>query len=241
MSSKSDWKQLFIGIPFFDRYKHYIILLLSASDQYRFLKWSGLVESKIHLFIRNLERNLYIDTAHVSSDKYTPDESVFEQQQQQTNGHDSPGLESSSTNVIQQSTKSPSNTTNTPNTFSGMWVVGLQFSKNVNKVQLDLTDEIRIFRDVVFEFATKSNMNRDNINLDARYIRRRDLHTVLPKHLRTTLNQSPRLSKTNFVDEKLDMQLKRSKSNSISSDTGIGSESDLETTVKGPKLAKSMK
>jgi len=70
-------------------------------------------------------------------------------------------LESSSTNVTQQST------TNPLNTFRGMWVVGLQF-KNVNKVQLDLTEEIRIFLNVVYKASGNSNMNRENINLDAR-------------------------------------------------------------------------
>jgi poly(A) polymerase len=113
MSSKAEWKQLFTGIPFFQRYKHYIILLLSAPDQNQFLEWSGLVEAKIRILIGNLEKNLFIDIAHVSSDKYTPDESVFEHQQQtnktstdnenlnknnqrkssETNGHDSPGIE----------------------------------------------------------------------------------------------------------------------------------------------------
>lgn len=48
-----------------------------------------------------------------------------------------------------------------------MWVVGLQF-KNVNKVQLDLTDEIRLFLNVVYKSAANSNMNRENVNLDAR-------------------------------------------------------------------------
>jgi poly(A) polymerase len=78
MSSKVEWKQLFIGIPFFQRYKHYIILLLSAPDQNQYLEWSGLVEAKIRILVGNLERNPYIDIAHVSSDKYTPDESVFD-------------------------------------------------------------------------------------------------------------------------------------------------------------------
>jgi poly(A) polymerase Pap1 len=102
MASKTEWKQLFIGTPFFQRYKHYIILLLSTSDQNQFIEWSGLVEAKIRILIGNLERNSFIDIAHVSSDKYTPDESVFEQQttktstendnSNRTNGHNSPGM-----------------------------------------------------------------------------------------------------------------------------------------------------
>jgi poly(A) polymerase len=82
MTSKAEWTQLFTGIPFFQRYKHYIILLLTASDQNQLLEWKGLVEAKIRLLIGNLERNQHIDIAHVSSDKYTPDETDNEHQQQ---------------------------------------------------------------------------------------------------------------------------------------------------------------
>lgn len=48
-----------------------------------------------------------------------------------------------------------------------MWIVGLQF-KNTNKVQLDLTDEIRGFVNVVYKAAGNCNMNSEKINLDAR-------------------------------------------------------------------------
>ncbi|CAF1101708.1 unnamed protein product [Rotaria sp. Silwood1] len=251
MASKIEWKQLFIGTPFFQRYRHYIILLLSAPDQNQFLEWSGLVEAKIRILIGNLERNSYIDIAHVSSDKYTPDESVVDQLQQtnkistesdstnRTNGHKSP--ESSSTNSTQQSL-SPSNTPVTSPTYSSMWVVGLQF-KNVNKVQLDLTEEIRLFLNVVYKSSANSNMNRENLNLDARYIRRRDLHTVLPKHAVSTTNNnnnSPRLSKTMSIDDKLDTntnsQRKRPLLNSTSSDSGIVADSDNEIKIKRQKI-----
>ncbi|CAF3233829.1 unnamed protein product [Rotaria socialis] len=248
MTSKSEWKQLFIGTPFFQRYKHYIILLLSASDQNQFLEWSGLVEAKIRILIGNLERNSYIDIAHVSSDKYTPDECVVDQLQQttktstetesvnRTNGNKSP--ESLSTNSTQQSSP-PSNTPTTASTFSGMWVVGLQF-KNVNKVQLDLTEEIRLFTNVVYKAAANSNMNRENLNLDARYMRRRDLHTVLPKHAVLTAASSPRLSKAMSLDDKLDSksstQLKLPRLNSTSSDSVVIVDSDLEPKIKRQKL-----
>jgi poly(A) polymerase len=125
MSSRVEWRQLFIGIPFFQRYKHYIILLLSAPDQNQYLEWSGLVEAKIRFLIGNLERNLYIDIAHVSSDKYTPDESVFEHQQtnktstdnenlnknnpkksSEINDHDSPGIKKNKLSLIINSIKS---------------------------------------------------------------------------------------------------------------------------------------
>jgi poly(A) polymerase len=113
MASKLEWKELFIGINFFKRYKHFIILLLSTSDQNQFIEWSGLLEAKIRILIGNLERNSFIDIAHVSPDKYTPNENVFEQHQQtnktstendnnsnRTNGHNSPGMNPSFFSVI---------------------------------------------------------------------------------------------------------------------------------------------
>lgn len=78
VDGKADWKQMFIGIPYFNRYKHFIVLILSAPDQNQFLEWSGLVEAKIRILISNLERNSYIEIAHVNSEKYTPDESTFD-------------------------------------------------------------------------------------------------------------------------------------------------------------------
>jgi hypothetical protein len=71
-----------------------------------------------------------------------------------------------------------------------------------------------------------------------RYIRRRDLHTVLPKHAVSASNNSPRLSKTMAVEDKLDanLSLKRPKLNSTSSDSGIVADSEVDTKVKRQKL-----
>jgi hypothetical protein len=48
-----------------------------------------------------------------------------------------------------------------------MWVVGLQF-KNVNNVQLDLTEEIRLFINVVYKSSANNNMSHENLNINAR-------------------------------------------------------------------------
>ncbi|CAF1167268.1 unnamed protein product [Adineta ricciae] len=232
MSGKSEWKELFTGRPFIDRYKHFIILLLSAPDQDRYVEWSGLVESKIRLLIVNLERNPYIDLAHVNSEKYTPDEVVFKRLQQpaETNGNQSP--ESSSTNNSKPSNDSSSNSNNTSNAVRSMWIVGLQF-RNANNVHLNLTDEIRAFVDVVDQAAANSNKSRDSINLDARYIRRRELSNILPKGSQST--QSPRPEKTKLTDEKCE-NLKRAKLDSTSSEPDSTLESDINSPSKRPKL-----
>ena len=74
------------------------------------------------------------------------------------------------------------------------------------------------------------------------YIRRRDLHTVLPKHAVSIASNSPRLSKTMLLEEKLDTNintlLKRPKLNSTSSDSGIVADSDVDTKTKRQKESK---
>lgn len=71
-------------------------------------------------------------------------------------------------------------------------------------------------------------------------MRRRDLHTVLPKHVASTASNSPRLSKTMSMDDKIDTnsnpQLKRPQLNSTSSDSGIIADSDNDLKIKRPKI-----
>ncbi|CAF1223378.1 unnamed protein product, partial [Didymodactylos carnosus] len=201
MNNKLEWKELFIGLDFFQRYKHYIILLLSAPDQSQFLEWSGLVEAKIRILITHLERNPYIDIAHVCSEQFKPSESVFEQskQQQASSNHTSTPAVTDAATMAEDAGKSPSSVPSVTN-FTRMWVVGLQF-KNVDRVQLDLTDEIRSFTTVVYKAANSSLMSRDNIILDARYIRKRDLHTVLPHGILKPSNSKTKLKNVSLPHE----------------------------------------
>jgi hypothetical protein len=66
------------------------------------------------------------------------------------------------------------------------------------------------------------------------------LHTILPKQTIATLSQSPRLSKTISIDEKqaspVSAQVKRTKLDSTSSDSGLVTDSDAESQVKRLKL-----
>jgi hypothetical protein len=83
-------------------------------------------------------------------------------------------------------------------------------------------------------FFLLNSISFSNIN---RYIRRRDLHTVLPKHTISTLNNSPRLSKTiSIEDSQSNLSLKRPKLSSTSSDSGIVADSDGDAKVKRAKL-----
>ncbi|MEE6494467.1 hypothetical protein FKM82_017146, partial [Ascaphus truei] len=67
---KADWSKLFEAPNFFQKYKHYIILLASAPTEKQRLEWVGLVESKIRILVGSLEKNEFITLAHVNPQSF---------------------------------------------------------------------------------------------------------------------------------------------------------------------------
>lgn len=51
MLGRQCWERLFEPPPFFMKYKHFIMLLVSAATSEDHLEWCGLVESKVRLLI----------------------------------------------------------------------------------------------------------------------------------------------------------------------------------------------
>ncbi|XP_061692951.1 poly(A) polymerase gamma [Syngnathoides biaculeatus] len=70
LQGKAEWPKLFEPPNFFQKYKHYIVLTASASTEENHLEWIGLVESKIRVLVGNLERNEYINLAHVNPQSF---------------------------------------------------------------------------------------------------------------------------------------------------------------------------
>ncbi|XP_066532725.1 poly(A) polymerase alpha isoform X2 [Hoplias malabaricus] len=70
MQNKADWSKLFEAPNFFQKYKHYIVLLASASTEKQHLEWVGLVESKVRILVGNLEKNEFITVAHVNPQSF---------------------------------------------------------------------------------------------------------------------------------------------------------------------------
>ncbi|XP_048185986.1 poly(A) polymerase beta [Perognathus longimembris pacificus] len=68
--NKADWSKLFEAPSFFQKYKHYIVLLASAPTEKQHLEWVGLVESKIRILVGNLEKNEFITLAHVNPQSF---------------------------------------------------------------------------------------------------------------------------------------------------------------------------
>ncbi|XP_036993828.2 poly(A) polymerase beta [Artibeus jamaicensis] len=80
--SKAEWSKLFDAPSFFQKYKHYIVLLASAPTEKQHLEWVGLVESKIRILVGSLEKNEFITLAHVNpqsfpAPKENPDKEEF--------------------------------------------------------------------------------------------------------------------------------------------------------------------
>lgn len=53
MLGKQTWDKLFESPSFFTKYKHFIVLLVSAATPEDHLEWAGLIESKLRLLIGN--------------------------------------------------------------------------------------------------------------------------------------------------------------------------------------------
>ncbi|CAH0392913.1 unnamed protein product [Bemisia tabaci] len=68
---KCTWDKLFEAPNFFNKYKHYIILLAAANTPEDQLEWCGLIESKVRFLIGNLERNQHISLAHVNPETFS--------------------------------------------------------------------------------------------------------------------------------------------------------------------------
>lgn len=69
---EAEWIKLFEPSPFFQKYKHYIVLTCSAEEEVHYLEWHGYIESKIRLLVGNLERNPFIRLAHVTPESFGP-------------------------------------------------------------------------------------------------------------------------------------------------------------------------
>lgn len=148
IASKSKWDRLFVRIPFFDRYKHFVLLLLSATDEDHLRYWTGLIEANIRRLIQNLEQHPSIDIAHVTSETHIPNGNVFSSEILSSGNHHT-------------------------------WIIGLQFQTKI--VQIDFTRNIRMFKDLLENFANRNQRNSKNIVLDARYVRSRDLPSIFPQ------------------------------------------------------------
>ncbi|XP_018332903.1 poly(A) polymerase type 3 [Agrilus planipennis] len=145
MLGKQSWEKLFETPAFFMKYKHFIVLLVSAATAEDHLEWCGLVESKVRLLIVTLERNQHITMAHINPESYSQIDSQKDSSQ-----------------------------------HCSLWFIGLEFSKTEN-LNVDLTYDIHQFTETVLRQGLK--MLKDGMKLEARHVRRKQLHQYLSPSL----------------------------------------------------------
>lgn len=188
--NKIDWNSLFEPRNFFNRYKHFIVLIASTSVKEQYMDWVRLIESKVRFLIQALEKNQYISIAHINPQGYEEVKEVKVETSSQEGSE--PAVE---------------NTTTT--NYITFWFIGLEFeiSKDTT-VDLDLTEPIQSFTDRVYGQAQKLNIILPV--LDAKHVRRAQLKNYLPlsilklepkKKSETSKSLTPSLTESNKVEK----------------------------------------
>ncbi|RWS05590.1 Poly(A) polymerase alpha-like protein, partial [Dinothrombium tinctorium] len=161
-AGKAEWKDLFEPVNFFSKYRHFIALIITSQPE-----WIGLVESKIRLLVHSLEKHKCIKLAHVNPNTYT--------------------RTVSNANEDSNSNSEKSNSEN----VETMWFIGLQFDKS-EVVNIDLTTDIRIFIETVRQTAIQSQRYREDMKIDTKHVKRKELSSYLPPEV---LKKTPKSGK----------------------------------------------
>ncbi|CAH2987334.1 unnamed protein product [Chilo suppressalis] len=178
MLGKCGWERLFEAPNFFSRYKHFIVLLAAAASADDQLQWCGLIESRIRHLITTLERNQHITIAHVNPECYNsiPLHS--------NDGHPlalPPGTDSSAVPTDPAPELKRNDKGEVMPNFCSMWFIGLVFEKT--NLTVDLTYDISSFTEAVHYQADNTSMLREGMTIEARHVRRKQLHQYLSPSL----------------------------------------------------------
>lgn len=172
MLGKCGWERLFDAPNFFSRYRHFIVLLASSGQAADQLQWCGLIESKIRHLIATLERNQHITIAHVNPECYNSVPLTTNNGQPLALPPGSPVPSEVELNEIKKNDKGE-----VVANACAMWFIGLVFDKT--NVNIDLTYDISSFTKAVHYQAENSNMLREGMTIEARHVRRKELHQYL--------------------------------------------------------------
>ncbi|XP_053457036.1 poly(A) polymerase alpha isoform X5 [Nycticebus coucang] len=216
--SKAEWSKLFEAPNFFQKYKHYIVLLASAPTEKQRLEWVGLVESKIRILVGSLEKNEFITLAHVNpqsfpAPKENPDKVLYI-------GHFC-WFDCCCYYCLREE-------------FRTMWVIGLVFKKTENSENLsvDLTYDIQSFTDTVYRQAINSKMFEVDMKIAAMHVKRKQLHQLLPNHVlqKKKKHSTEGVRLTALNDSSLDLSMDSDNSMSVPSPTSAMKTSPLNSS-----------
>ena len=72
LDGEATWETLFQPVPFFSRYKHFLMVMSKACTEQDHIDWAGLVEARLRLLVTNLEKQQSIRLAHPCSKSFPP-------------------------------------------------------------------------------------------------------------------------------------------------------------------------
>ncbi|XP_076025208.1 poly(A) polymerase alpha-like [Genypterus blacodes] len=81
---RADWSKLFEAPNFFQKYKHYIVLLASAPSEKQGSNWFHLVGSQIRHFVGSLEQHGSFAAAHINLHSFRGPEEAFDKEKTST-------------------------------------------------------------------------------------------------------------------------------------------------------------
>ncbi|XP_023402338.1 poly(A) polymerase alpha isoform X2 [Loxodonta africana] len=228
--SKAEWSKLFEAPNFFQKYKHYIVLLASAPTEKQRLEWVGLVESKIRILVGSLEKNEFITLAHVNPQSFPAPK-------------DNPDKEEFRTMwVIGLVFKKTENSENLSvdltydiQSFTDTASVIFQLSRRNNFPQrmFRFTNQRRDGEEkIVYRQAINSKMFEVDMKIAAMHVKRRQLHQLLPNHVlqKKKKHSAEGVRLTALNDSSLDLSMDSDNSMSVPSPTSAMKTSPLNSS-----------
>lgn len=136
------------------------MLLINSITTDDHLEWCDFVKSKIRYLVDNLERNQHIILTHVNPQ-------CFERSKQQ------PTLNRS---------KVDANDKLITAAFCSMYFIGMKFQKT-KTLNVNLTENIQNFTSLVHKHATKSNLQKEGMEIEVRHVSVTQLSLYLDKDI----------------------------------------------------------
>jgi poly(A) polymerase len=188
LNGKLEWSALFEPKNFFMKYKHFIVLIASTTVKNQYMDWIRLVESKIRHLVLSLEKNQYISLAHINPQSY---EQTKECKKLDNTDTSSSSESSSSENGDATASTTPSLLVTN---YLSIWFVGLEFKPNNELVDLNLTDTIQQFTDMIYKQAQKVNITQPQF--EAKHSMRNKLKEYIPQSVLKLEQKSSRISRS---------------------------------------------
>lgn len=260
LKGKGTWHDLFAPPEFFGQYKTFIMLTAVANTKEDLLTWYGLVESKIRTLIISLERVPCIEIAHVypkSYNKVKEEKPPAAQPAQEGRKEEQEG--ESPKDPAEKDGKQEKDTKDGKQEKDGQdeaedkeepkpevetegvnWFIGLHFGHTKEKLNLDLTENVRNLRDVIFRQAENIKILKDGMDVEVRVLKRKDLASVLPPEDAATLPppEKKRKSVRKASEESAENPSKRIKKDETPVETNGSGEPKAEEKVEEEKIEK---